>query len=708
MYTRKRQVSLFVKLVSGFGIIVLIFLILSIYAVVRLETIGTYFQTVYEDAVLPLDAWYQFQLSIRNIEELLYQHVAVEDIERQGNIEHEIAQEFQTVSVFLEQHDIVQESEKDMIRFRREISEGIDRSQKDFSKELPEKLFTILKFHATEVQKLSADILGLSNDFLKEDAMALLDGEHGRGLFSVLEKIGQVFGERAKQRVVDSRIQSLRLHASIRWSLLIGNIVSLAAAVVIGFLLARGVTTQLGGEPSTIATLAQNISEGKLAVHVESGRSVETGVFAAMKAMQKKLQDILAEMNRLIQAIQDGQLDARGHAEHFAGAWRDLVIGINDVIDAFLVPITMTATSLRRIARGNIPPEITEAYSGDFKAIRDDLNVMIRTLGTFTFEIRQAADQVASGSRDLSVSAEQMSQGASRQASTAEEVSTTMEQIAANIRQNADNAAQTEKIAAKSAEDAQKSGDAVTQAVKAMKEIAGKIQVIEEIARQTHMLSLNATIEAAKAQEHGKGFSVVASEVRSLADRSRIAAEEINRLANVSVTIAETAGAMLAHLVPNIEQTARLIQEISAASHEQKAGADQINLAVQQLDHVIQHNAAIAEETASTAEELSQQANALQKTAAFFHETDTSQRPDDEWNALLATLQTLPDQKIQAQILTAIEAVTQAASKTKELAHEAEGTHRENKSDKEQKEEKNGLTTTNGEEDVLDQEFERY
>ncbi len=440
------------------------------------------------------------------------------------------------------------------------------------------------------------------------------------------------------------------------------------------------------------------IAAGKFQTPISVRSNDEIGMLAeAFQNMRGTIEQILQETEKITQAIQQGKLETRGTTENFAGGWCGLVVRINNVTDTFMTPITMIALSLRQIAQGNIPPELTEAYSGDFKAIQDDLNVMIHTLRTFSTEIRTTADQVASGSRDLSASADQMSQGASRQAASAEEVSATMEQIAANIRQNAVNAGQTEQIAVHFAEDARKTGETVVQTVNAMKNIAEKIQVIEEIASQTHMLSLNATIEAAKAEEHGKGFAVVASEVRSLAERSRIAAEDINKLANASVTVAETAGAMLTQLVTNIERTATLVQEISAACHEQKVGADQINLAMQQLDQVIQQNAAVAEETALTAEELFQQAEHLQKTAAFFHETDTFQTPDDEWSTLLDTLQTLPDQSIRTKILTTIGTVIPIAPQTQEhddLAHEAEGTHREKKDEKEQekpKEEKRVL-----------------
>ena len=161
----------------------------------------------------------------------------------------------------------------------------------------------------------------------------------------------------------------------------------------------------------------------------------------------------------------------------------------------------------------------------------------------------------------------------------------------ANIRQNAENALQTEKIATQAANDAQEGGNAVNMTVSAMKQIANKIMIIEEIARQTNLLALNAAIEAARAGEHGKGFAVVAAEVRKLAERSQNAAAEINDLSTNSVEVAERAGQLLEVIVPNIQRTAELVQEISAASKEQDAGAEQINQSIQQLDGVIQQNA---------------------------------------------------------------------------------------------------------------------
>ncbi len=274
--------------------------------------------------------------------------------------------------------------------------------------------------------------------------------------------------------------------------------------------------------------------------------------------------------------------------------------------------------SMDRLSNGDLMLELTAERNDDIGHLVEAFNKTIAILKSVVSDVKGAADNVASGSQQLSSGSEQLSQGTTEQAASAEEASSSVEEMNATIKQNADNASQTEKIALKSANDATDSGKAVYETVTAMKEIAKKITIIEEIARQTNLLALNAAIEAARAGDHGKGFAVVASEVRKLAERSQKAAAEISELSTTSVEVAEKAGQMLAKLVPDIQKTAELVQEISAASKEQTTGADQINSAIQQLNQVIQQNAGGAEEMSSTAEELSSQAEQLQSTISFF------------------------------------------------------------------------------------------
>jgi methyl-accepting chemotaxis protein len=289
-------------------------------------------------------------------------------------------------------------------------------------------------------------------------------------------------------------------------------------------------------------------------------------------------------------------------------------------------PVHKGVEFARKLSQGDLTAEVDVNQKDELGILAQALRDMVAKLREVVSEVQSASDNVASGSEELSASAEQLSQGATEQAASVEEVSSSMEEMSANIRQNADNATQTEKIALKAAQDAQAGGQAVVQAVGAMKNIAEKISIVEEIARQTNLLALNAAIEAARAGEHGKGFAVVAAEVRKLAERSGTAAAEISELSSSTVSVADQAGQMLTKLVPDIQRTAELVQEISAASNEQNAGAEQINKALQQLDQVIQQNASASEEMASTSEELSSQAEQLQSTIGFFHLGATAAR----------------------------------------------------------------------------------
>ncbi|WP_022664980.1 methyl-accepting chemotaxis protein [Desulfospira joergensenii] len=281
-------------------------------------------------------------------------------------------------------------------------------------------------------------------------------------------------------------------------------------------------------------------------------------------------------------------------------------------------PLAMGVDVANRLAEGDLRVKIDVSGKDEIGQLQSAMKHMVESLIDIVEEVQNAVSNVAAGSEELSSTSEQMSQGATEQASSAEEASSSMEEMSGNIKQNADNAQQTERLAVQAAGDAEKGGEAVGKTVDAMKEIADKILIIEEIARQTNMLALNAAIEAARAGDHGKGFAVVADAVRKLAERSQAAAGEISNLSTSSVEIAENAGEMLNKIVPDIRKTSELVQEINAASSEQSSGAEQINTALQQLDQVIQQNASSSEEMSSTAEELSAQAEQLQQSISFF------------------------------------------------------------------------------------------
>lgn len=278
-----------------------------------------------------------------------------------------------------------------------------------------------------------------------------------------------------------------------------------------------------------------------------------------------------------------------------------------------------------KVADGDLTVNIDIDQKDEVGKLAIALNKMLDKLRDVVYNVKSSSNYIASASQEMSSSSQVLSQGASEQASSAEEVSSSMEEMSSNIEQNTDNALQTEKIAVKAAGDVGKSNESVEATVMSMKNIADKISIISEIARQTNILALNAAVEAARAGEYGKGFAVVAAEVRKLAERSRVAAEEINDLSITTVNDAEKSGALLAEIVPDINKTAKLIQEIAAAGTEQKSGAEQVNGAIQQLNQVTQQNAAASEELATSSEELASQADHLKDIIAYFQIDDASQ-----------------------------------------------------------------------------------
>ena len=388
---------------------------------------------------------------------------------------------------------------------------------------------------------------------------------------------------------------------------------------------------------------------------------VLTGIVLFIYYMPKNVSDIInhikKQFNDVVSDVLNGKLSTRADVMETNFEFRDITVGYNNTLDAVVNPMRVAVDYIGRISSGDMPQLITDKYNGDFNEIINNLNILINTLNDITTKAKQvaagdltivmnkrsekdeliqslsdmikstagvitefqiAANNISGSSQQMSSTSQQMSEGASQQASSAEEVSSSMEEMAANIQQNTENAQQTEKIAIAAADGISRINDASDQNLRYMQEIADKVSIIGEIARQTNILALNAAVEAARAGEHGKGFAVVAAEVRKLAERSQVSAVEIDTLTRNSVRATEESGKLLAAIAPEISKTAKLVQEIAAASIEQNSGADQVNNAIQQLNHVTQQNAAASEEMATSSEELAGQAQQLLEMISFF------------------------------------------------------------------------------------------
>ncbi|MBF0528503.1 MAG: MCP four helix bundle domain-containing protein [Deltaproteobacteria bacterium] len=412
---------------------------------------------------------------------------------------------------------------------------------------------------------------------------------------------------RNQKRLDVFKTQAAADYDSARNLILIIGLIGIIAAIFIGFFITRGILNQLGLDPADISLVIKQVAKGDLEVVFDKTKL--KGVYADVESMVRSLQEKAA----LAQAIAVGDL-----TQEVKLASEKDVLGL--AMSTMVVSLKESVQVLSAISQGDLT--VKANVRSDHDALGLALEAMVNKLKEVVASVKAAVNNVTSGSQQLSASSEQLSQGATEQAAAAEESSSSMEEMGASIAQNADNAHQTEKIAVKAAGDAKESGRAVVETVVAMKSIAEKISIVEEIARQTDLLALNAAIEAARAGEHGKGFAVVAAEVRKLAERSQSAAGEIKKLSASSVQVAEQAGDLLTKLVPDIQHTAQLVQEISAASGEQNSGVKQINTALQQLDQVIQANAASAEEMAATSEELTSQAEMLADTISFFKAED--------------------------------------------------------------------------------------
>lgn len=391
-----------------------------------------------------------------------------------------------------------------------------------------------------------------------------------------------------------------------------------------------------------------------------------------LETLRNNLKNVEKETMTLIAAAREGELTQRADADQFEGGWREIVSGVNSMLDIiYAAVVTDGVSALLKLAEGDFSTRITTEYKNDydvfkqavnnfassteavindlsskmsemadgnltvrvsmdyvkdFQAIKNSFNQVAEQLEEIVTKVNGSAEELTSAAEGVSSSSQTLSAGATQQASSLEETSAALEEMSGSVAESAKNAQQTNIMAEDAAKMAIEGGEAVSQTVEAMQTISEKIGIIEDIVYQTNLLALNAAIEAARAGEHGKGFAVVAAEVRKLAKRSQIAAQEISETANRSVKVSELAGKLIGEVVPKIQDTARLVKDIANSAKEQDVGISQISAAMTQLDQVTQTNAASSEEMASASEELSMQAGHLIEMMQFFKTSDTRGR----------------------------------------------------------------------------------
>jgi methyl-accepting chemotaxis protein len=326
-----------------------------------------------------------------------------------------------------------------------------------------------------------------------------------------------------------------------------------------------------------------------------------------------------ANMAKSVADIEAAYSSARNTTFALSGVAVALAVAIALVLTLGITsPLARAVEVANRMAEGDLTVKIHETSKDEVGQLLEAMKAMNAKIAQVAAEVRSSAEALSSASEEVSATAQSMSQASSEQAASVEETSASVEQMTASITQNGENSKVTDGMAGQVAKQAGEGGEAVEQTVGAMKEIAKKIGIIDDIAYQTNLLALNAAIEAARAGEHGKGFAVVAGEVRKLAERSQVAAQEIGEMAGASVAVAERAGKLLTEMVPAIMKTSNLVQEIAAASQEQSSSVGQINSSMTQLNQTTQQSASSSEELAATAEEMSSQAQNLQQLVAFF------------------------------------------------------------------------------------------
>ncbi len=625
------------KLHFGFLTMVTILTSMGIFSQVQLMNLNDVTQEITNNWLPSVYHTSDMNTNVANFRYLEYKHILVQTAAEKQEVEKEM----ETVKSVFDSHIPIYEK---LISSKEE--EDLYKSFQQFYEKYLVEHEKIVKFSQEKKIREAETILLIDSKKYFDDMTSFL-----RKLVTLNKQGGETSSTNAERTY------------SIAQKLIIGiNIGAFIFSIFITLNIANNISRRI----KRMEVAAKKIADGNLDVNLDVNSQDEVGSLAdSFEKMKNSLNALIEDANSLVKAAAEGQLTFRADISRHRGEYANVIEGVNKTLDNVITPLNVAANYIGRISKGDMPNIILTEQKGDFNILKNHLNTLIESLnliidksrliskGDLTVELRKRSDNdelmislnemvrsmakiitdfrkasnnIVGASQQMSTTSQELSEGATEQSSSAEQVSSSMEEMVANINQNTDNAQQTEKIALKAASDIIEGNKSVAITVRSMKEIAEKIAIIGEIARKTDLLAINAAIEAARAGEHGKGFAVVATEVRKLAERSQIAANEIDELSKTSVKIAEQSGILLEKIVPDIQNTSRLVQEIAASSMEQNAGANQVNNAIQQLNKIIQQNAAAAEQMATSSEELSAQAEQLLDNIAFFNTGEKVER----------------------------------------------------------------------------------
>ncbi len=643
-----KNMKIGMKLGMGFGVLLVLLTIVSILGLSKLANMMEIFDQVAEDRFPKV--------------------VAVSDIVEHANSNRAAIRNLLLTEDEDESKSIVEEIKKNREKMRNLTDKLSNEIKSEKGQALLKKVIEARKNYNVSMEK----VLNLGLDNKNAEGYAILTGE-GRELQKVFFDAIDELNKYQIQLVNDSNDVADANYNTAKTLMIALSVIAVLSGIIMAFFITRSITRPM----NELLDVATRISAGDMSVKIDVDTSDETGKLkASMKTMSETIIAVQNQLNMLIDAAKEGKLSARAEASKFQGDWNNMLTGVNgmlDIIYAAVVTdgvgalvklskadfkvritteykndydvfkqavnglaeavdraITEESEVFQAMAEGDLTKRITsDIWIGDLALVKSSANEMGEKLQEIVINVQNGADQIAGASEQVSATAQSLSNGAAVMAGNLEESTSAIEEMTSSINQNAANARSTDEMATNASQMAQEGGEAVNQTVDAMKDIASKISIIEDIAYQTNLLALNAAIEAARAGEHGKGFAVVASEVRKLAERSQIAAQEISKITTDSVTISERAGELLKEMVPQIKQTAELIQEIAAASAEQDTGIGQINTSMTQLDQVTQQNASGSEELASASEEMSAQAEQLKSMMAFFKITEEKPKSTD-------------------------------------------------------------------------------